>query len=68
MQGATWFDALPLAEIAMNNAPLPQSHMTAFFLNYGFHPNFDADVFSEHNQHDNLLEDPNQFVTRLHAN
>ena len=64
MEGTTWFDALPLTEIAMNNAPLPQSHMTPFYLNYGYHPNFDADIFDSFNPwtrfqrtHTSLLRD-----------
>ena len=36
--GDNWYDALPLAEMAINNAHLPNSSYSAYYLNYGFHP------------------------------
>ena len=44
--GQSWFDALPYAEVAMNSAPIARSKFYAFFINYGFHPCVQADVFS----------------------
>ena len=35
--GDNWYDALPLAEMAINNAPLHNSSYSAYYLNYGFH-------------------------------
>ena len=44
--GDNWYDALPLAEMAINNAPLPNSSYSAYYLNYGFHLCCEADVFN----------------------
>ena len=51
----------------MNNAPLTRTHMTPFYLNYGFHPCYDADVFSHHANLNNLAEDPKEFICQIHC-
>ena len=38
-----WFDLLPLAEFAYNNAYQESTKMSPFFANYGFHPRFLAE-------------------------
>ena len=57
-EGATWFDVIPHAEMANNGAALPGTDDTLFFLNYGFHPCAEADVFSMHAQQNDTVEDP----------
>jgi hypothetical protein len=38
-----WFDLLPLAEFAYNNASQESTQMSPFYANYGFHPRFLAE-------------------------
>src|SRR5215472_9360424 len=38
-----WFDLLPLAEFAYNNASQESTRMSPFYANYGFHPRFLAE-------------------------
>ena len=38
-----WFELLPLAEFAYNNASQESTKMSPFFANYGFHPRFLAE-------------------------
>jgi Reverse transcriptase (RNA-dependent DNA polymerase)/RNase H-like domain found in reverse transcriptase/Integrase zinc binding domain/Chromo (CHRromatin Organisation MOdifier) domain/Aspartyl protease len=38
-----WFDLLPLAEFAYNNARQESTRMSPFYANYGFHPRFLAE-------------------------
>ena len=35
-----WLDLLPLAEIAINSAPIANTEYSPFYLNYGYHPTF----------------------------
>jgi hypothetical protein len=63
-----WFDLLPLAEFAYNNARQESTKMSPFFANYGFHPRFltefsptpvpAANDFASHlhEVHDRLIE------------
>jgi len=63
-----WFDLLPLAEFAYNNARHESTKMTLFYANYSYHPRFlaepiftsvsTADDFSNllHEVHDRLVE------------
>ena len=46
LEGQSWFDVLQHVEMAINPAALPNSKISPFCLNYGFHPCFEADVFS----------------------
>ena len=66
MEGSCWFDILPHAEMAMNNAALPGTDLTPFYLNAGYHPCFEADVFSMHAARNEQEEDVTQFSARLH--
>ena len=43
-EGSFWYDALPHAEVAMNNAALHASRWTPYYLNFGYHLCFKADA------------------------
>ena len=66
LQGQNLYDVLHLAEIAMNNAPIRNTAYSPFFLNYGYHPCFTADVFNLHHPSHDASEDTTDFVSRLH--
>ena len=57
LRGSAWYDVLPLCEMAIKIAPLPNSHVSPFFLNYGFHPCFEADLFNLHAPAHDRVED-----------
>ena len=52
--------------MAINNAPLPNSCISPFFLNYGFHPCCEADLFNLHAPAHDLVEDLPAFLQRIH--
>ena len=66
LQSQSWYDVLPLAEIAMNNAPIRNTAYTTFFLNYGYHHCFTADVFNLHSPAHDASEDATDFISSLH--
>ena len=66
LQGSTWYDVLPLCEMAMNNAALPNSHATPFMLNYGFHPCCEADLFNLYAPAHDQMEQLPEFLQRMH--
>ena len=66
--GDNWYDALPLAKMANNNAPLLNSTYTAYYLNYGFHPCCEADVFNVGHPANGQLEPTDDFILRKHSN
>ena len=53
--------------MAINSASLPNSKISPFFLNYGFHPCFESDVFNMHSQQNDRFESTEAFVERLHG-
>ena len=61
-----WYNALPLAEIAINNAPIRETPYTHFYLNTCFHLCFTADVFNFHNPSDDTTENANDYIHSLH--
>jgi len=70
-----WFDLLPLAEFAYNNARQESTRMSPFFANYGFHPRFLAEYLPTpvpaandfashlHDVHDRLVENVKRLKT-----
>ena len=39
-----WVRLLDMVEIAINNAPIANTELSAFYLNLGYHPHFWLDV------------------------
>ena len=66
-EGSSWYDALPHAEMAINNAPILNSDYSAYYLNYGFHPCCEADIFSLHAPQHNAVENADEFLSRMHS-
>ena len=66
--GKNWYDVLPLAEMAINNAPLPNSNHSAFYVNYGFHPCCEADIFNFSALSNDLMENGDDFLSRMQQN
>ena len=66
-QGSAWIDVLAHAEMAMNNAPILGTDFSAFYLNYGFHPCVEADLFSQVAPQNDAMEPVDAFLARLHS-
>ena len=66
--GQNWYDVLPLAEMAINNAPLPNSNYSAYYLNYGFHPCCEADLFNFNAPTNDVMENADDFISRMQQN
>jgi len=66
--GDNWYDGLPLAEMAINKAPPTNSTYSAYYLNYGFHPCCEADVFNFGHTADDQLEPTDDFISSMHSN
>jgi transposase InsO family protein len=66
--GQNWYDVLPLAEMAINNAPLPNSNYSAYYLNYGFHPCCEADLFNFNAPNNDIMENADDFLSRMQQN
>ena len=66
-QGSSWFDVLPHAEMAMNNAPILNTDFSAYYLNYGYHPCLEADLFSFHAPQHDQVEPVDEFLSRIHT-
>ena len=66
-EGSNWFDALPHAEMAINNAPILNSDYSAYYLNYGFHTCCEADLFGLHAQQHNAVEHVDELLSRMHS-
>ena len=58
-----WYDVLQYVEIANNSAALPKSHFSPYYLNYGFNPTTEADIYAHHAH--NPVEDVNEFIQRI---
>ena len=65
-EGFSWYDVLPHAEMAMNNAPIMNTDFSAYYLNYGYHPCLKADLFSFHAHEHDKLELADEFLSRMH--
>jgi hypothetical protein len=61
-----WEAKLTACELALNSRPLEASHLTPFFLTYGFHPVTPMDVTALTPQRVGPLEPPKDFGARLH--
>ena len=68
LNGDNWYNALPIAEMAINNAPFPNSTYSAYYPNYGFHPCCEADVFNFCHHGNDQLEPTDDFISRMHSN
>ena len=65
-EGFSWYDVLPHAEMAMNNAPIMNTDFSAYYLNYGYHPCLEADLCSFHAHQHDKFELADEFLSRMH--
>ncbi|HUJ80479.1 MAG TPA: hypothetical protein VLW83_01275, partial [Candidatus Acidoferrales bacterium] len=61
-----WFELLPLAEFAYNNAVQESTKMSPFFANYGFHPRFLAESRPTSSSSSHATPAAEEFASYLH--
>jgi len=61
-----WFELLPLAEFAYNNAVQESTKMSPFFANYGFHPYFVAESRPTSTSSSHAAPAAEEFTSYLH--
>ena len=53
--------------MAINNAPILDSEFSPYYLNYGFHPCLECDLFSLHAPQHDAEEEAPDFLYRIHS-
>ena len=61
-----WFYVLPYVEMAKKSASLPSSHLSPYYLNYGFHTTTESYVYSHFSTAQDRLEYTYDFFQRIH--
>ena len=63
LRGRGWHDVIPYVEIAINSAALHRSHWSPYYINYGFHPTTENDIYAQFAT--NPVKDVSEFLQRI---